>query len=35
MFNLEIQGTSNIMGIEVPNIFGGFGEGQKSMLIKL
>ena len=34
MFNLEIQGTSNIMGIEVPNIFGGFGEGQKSMLIK-
>ena len=34
MFNLEIQGTSNIMGIEVPNIFGGFGEGQKSVLIK-
>ena len=34
MINLEIQGTSNIMGIEVPNIFGGFGEGQKSMLIR-
>ena len=34
MFNLEIQGTSTIMGIEVPNIFGGFGEGQKSVLTK-
>lgn len=34
MFNLEIQGTSNIMGIEVPNIFGGFGEGQKSVTDK-
>ena len=34
MINLEIQGTSNIMGIEVPNIIGGFGEGQKSVTDK-
>lgn len=34
MFNLEIQGISNIMGIEVPNIIGGFGEGQKSVTDK-
>ena len=34
MFNLQIQGTSTIMGVEVPNIIGGFGEGQKSVLIK-
>lgn len=34
MFNLQIQGTSTIMGVEVPNIFGGFGEGQKSMLTR-
>ncbi len=32
MNELSIDGKTNVCGIEVPNIAGGFGEGKKSML---
>lgn len=31
---LEIKGTMNFSGFEIPNIYGGFGEGQKVVLAK-
>lgn len=34
MNNLEIRGTQNFKGIEIPVIEGGFGEGQKVILAK-
>lgn len=32
MNNITIKGTTEVCGITVPNIAGGFGEGKKSML---
>lgn len=34
MNNLEVRGTQNFKGIEIPVIEGGFGEGQKVILVK-
>ena len=34
MKELEIKGTMNFSGFEIPNIYGGFGEGQKAVLVK-
>lgn len=34
MNNLEVRGTQNFKGIEIPVIEGGFGEGQKVILAK-
>ena len=34
MKKLEIKGTMNFSGFEIPNIYGGFGEGQKVVLAK-
>ncbi|WP_255428442.1 ORF6N domain-containing protein [Sporosarcina sp. resist] len=34
MSNLTVKGTTEVCGITVPNIAGGFGEGKKSMLAK-
>ncbi len=32
MNNLEIRGTANVVGKDIPNIVGGFGPGKRSML---
>lgn len=32
--NLEVKGTTEFMGLELPNIFGGFGEDKKCILAK-
>ncbi|MFR5265334.1 ORF6N domain-containing protein [Clostridium sp.] len=32
--NLEIKGTTEFMGLELPNIFGGFGQDKKCILAK-
>lgn len=32
--NLEIKGTTEFMGMELPNIFGGFGQDKKCILAK-
>ena len=34
MNELQIKGTQNFLGKEIPVIEGGFGEGQKVMLVK-
>ena len=34
MNNLKVQGTQNFMGVEIPVVEGGFGEGQKVLLAK-
>ena len=34
MKKLEIKGTMNFSGFEIPNIYGGFGEGRKAVLVK-
>lgn len=34
MKELEIKGTMNFSGFEIPNIYGGFGEGRKAVLVK-
>lgn len=34
MNNLTIKGTTNFMGMELPNIYGGFGEDKKCILAK-
>lgn len=34
MSNLAIKGEVQVVGVKVPNINGGFGEGKKSMLAK-
>lgn len=32
--NLEIKGTTEFMGLELPNIYGGFGQDKKCILAK-
>lgn len=32
--NLEVKGTTEFMGVELPNIFGGFGQDKKCILAK-
>lgn len=34
MYELEINGSANVCGFEVPKIAGGFGRNKRSMLIK-
>ncbi len=34
MKDLQIKGTTNFMGIELPNVYGGFGEDKKCILAK-
>ena len=34
MNNLEVRGTQNFKGIEIPVIEGGFGEGKRCMLVR-
>lgn len=34
MSNLTIKGKTELFGIEVPQIYGGFSDGQKVMLAK-
>lgn len=34
MKKIEIKGTMNFSGFEIPNIYGGFGEGRKAVLVK-
>jgi len=34
MSNLALKGKVNVCGMEVPNIYGGFGENQKVILAK-
>lgn len=34
MSDLTISGTTEVCGVTVPNIAGGFGEGKKSMLVR-
>ena len=32
--NLEVKGTTEFMGMELPNIYGGFGQDKKCILAK-
>lgn len=34
MTDITIKGKTNLFGIEVPNIYGGFSNNQKSLLVK-
>ena len=34
MMELQVRGTQNFMGKEIPVVEGGFGEGQKVILAK-